>query len=75
MRSERTIAPQKPRGFGFDQRKVRGGLDRFKRRRLIGNLSSKGRSELGCVYLCSDLSSGVTGENVYVDAGYNIVGL
>lgn len=27
------------------------------------------------VYLCSDLSSGVTGENVYVDAGYNIVGV
>ena len=27
------------------------------------------------VYLLSDLSSGVTGENVYVDAGYNIVGL
>lgn len=27
------------------------------------------------VYLVSDLSSGVTGENLYVDAGYNIVGL
>ena len=27
------------------------------------------------VYLLSDLSSGVTGENIYVDAGYNIVGL
>lgn len=27
------------------------------------------------VYLLSDLSSGVTGENLYVDAGYNIVGL
>lgn len=27
------------------------------------------------VYLLSDLSSGVTGENVYVDAGFNIVGL
>jgi enoyl-[acyl-carrier protein] reductase I len=27
------------------------------------------------VYLVSDLSSGVTGENIYVDAGYNIVGL
>ncbi len=27
------------------------------------------------VYLVSDLSSGVTGENVYVDAGYNIIGL
>jgi enoyl-[acyl-carrier protein] reductase I len=27
------------------------------------------------VYLLSDLSSGVTGENLYVDAGYNIIGL
>jgi enoyl-[acyl-carrier protein] reductase I len=27
------------------------------------------------VYLVSDLSSAVTGENIYVDAGYNIVGL
>jgi len=27
------------------------------------------------VYLLSDLSSGVTGENIYVDGGYNIVGL
>ena len=27
------------------------------------------------VYLISDLSSGVTGENIHVDAGYNVVGL
>jgi len=27
------------------------------------------------LYLISDLSSGVTGENIYVDSGYNIVGL
>jgi enoyl-[acyl-carrier protein] reductase I len=27
------------------------------------------------VYLLSDLSSGVTGENIYVDCGYNTVGL
>jgi len=27
------------------------------------------------VYLVSDLSSGVTGENIFVDCGYNIVGL
>jgi len=26
-------------------------------------------------FLCSDLASGITGENVYVDAGYNITGL
>ena len=27
------------------------------------------------LYLCSDLSSGVTGEIIYVDAGYNIIGM
>lgn len=27
------------------------------------------------VYLLSDLSAGVTGENIYVDAGYNVVGV
>ena len=27
------------------------------------------------VYLLSDLSSGVTGENIFVDAGFNTVGL
>lgn len=27
------------------------------------------------VWLCSDLSSGVTGEIIYVDAGYNILGM
>jgi enoyl-[acyl-carrier protein] reductase I len=27
------------------------------------------------LYLCSDLSSGVTGEVVHVDAGYNIIGM
>ena len=26
-------------------------------------------------FLCSDLASGITGENIYVDAGYNITGL
>ncbi len=27
------------------------------------------------LWLCSDLSSGVTGETIYVDAGYNIMGM
>jgi enoyl-[acyl-carrier protein] reductase I len=27
------------------------------------------------LFLLSDLSSGVTGENVFVDSGFNIVGL
>jgi len=26
-------------------------------------------------FLCSDLAAGITGENVYVDSGYNIVGM
>jgi enoyl-[acyl-carrier protein] reductase I len=26
-------------------------------------------------FLCSDLASGITGEILYVDAGYNIIGL
>ncbi|NKQ36365.1 MAG: SDR family oxidoreductase, partial [Chloroflexi bacterium] len=27
------------------------------------------------LYLCSDMSSGVTGEVIYVDAGYHILGM
>jgi enoyl-[acyl-carrier protein] reductase I len=27
------------------------------------------------VYLLSDLSSGITGQNVYVDCGYSVIGL
>ena len=27
------------------------------------------------IYLLSDLSSGVTGENIHVDAGYHVVGM
>lgn len=36
-----------------------------------------GADEVGktAVYLASDLSTGVTGETIFVDAGYNIVGL
>lgn len=26
-------------------------------------------------FLCSDLSAGITGQNIYVDAGYNIIGM
>ena len=29
----------------------------------------------GAVYLASDLSSAVTGEVIYVDAGFNILGV
>jgi len=47
----------------------------------VGSLSPLKRNvtqdEVGntAVYLASDLSSGVTGETIYVDAGYNIIGI
>lgn len=28
-----------------------------------------------CAFLCSDLASGITGQNIYVDSGYNIIGM
>lgn len=56
-----------------------GGIDDMfswveKKAPLRRNIETEevGRS---AVYLVSDLSSAVTGENIYVDAGYNIVGL
>ena len=56
-----------------------GGIDEIfdwvaKKAPLRRNIDA---SEVGktAVYLLSDLSGGVTGQNVFVDAGYNIVGL
>jgi len=56
-----------------------GGIDEIfdwvsKKAPLRRNINA---GEVGktAVYLLSDLSSGVTGENLFVDAGYNIVGL
>lgn len=56
-----------------------GGIDEIfdwvsKKAPLRRNIDA---SEVGktAVYLLSDLSSGVTGENIFVDAGYSIVGL
>ncbi len=56
-----------------------GGIDEIfewvsKKAPLRRNISA---GEVGktAVYLLSDLSSGVTGENLFVDAGYNTVGL
>ncbi|NOX58396.1 MAG: enoyl-ACP reductase [Planctomycetes bacterium] len=56
-----------------------GGIDEMfehveKKAPLRRNIDAE---EVGktAVYLASDLSSGVSGENIYVDAGYNIVGL
>lgn len=56
-----------------------GGIDEIfewveKKAPLRRNISAE---EVGktAAYLLSDLSSGVSGENLFVDAGYNIVGL
>ncbi len=56
-----------------------GGIDEMfthmeKKAPLHRNITGE---EVGktAVYLLSDLSSGVTGENIYVDSGFNIVGL
>jgi enoyl-[acyl-carrier protein] reductase I len=56
-----------------------GGIDEIfdwvaKKAPLKRNITAE---EVGktAVYLVSDLSSGVTGENIFVDAGYSIVGL
>ena len=56
-----------------------GGIDEMfewteKKAPLRRNIEA---NEVGkkAVYLASDLASGVTGETLYVDAGYNIVGL
>lgn len=56
-----------------------GGIDEIfewvpKKASLRRNIEA---SEVGktAVYLASELSSGVTGENIFVDAGYSIIGL
>jgi len=56
-----------------------GGIDEMfewvqKKSPLQRNIDTE---EVGksAVYLISDLSSGVTGENLYVDAGYNTMGV
>jgi enoyl-[acyl-carrier protein] reductase I len=56
-----------------------GGIDEIfewveKKAPLRRNIDA---AEVGktAVYLASDLSTGVTGETIFVDAGYNIVGL
>jgi enoyl-[acyl-carrier protein] reductase I len=56
-----------------------GGIDEIfqwveKKAPLHRNIDA---AEVGktAVFLASDLSSGITGENIFVDSGYNIVGL
>ncbi|HEX7010040.1 MAG TPA: enoyl-ACP reductase [Phycisphaeraceae bacterium] len=64
----RTLAASAVGGIGemFDHQQRKAPL----RRNITGE-------EVGhtAVYLLSDLSSGVTGENIHVDAGFSIVGL
>ncbi len=43
-------------------------------RRLRRNITAADVGGAG-VYLLSDLSTGVTGEVLYVDAGYNVIGM
>lgn len=56
-----------------------GGIDEVfdwvSRRSPLGRNIDAGEVGKTAVYLLSELSSGVTGENIFVDAGYNIVGL
>ncbi len=52
-----------------------GFLEQVEEKTPLGrNISGK---EVGdaALFLCSDLSRGITGEIIYVDAGYNIVGI
>ncbi len=58
-------------GIGDFRRMHRQFADTAPLRRNI-TLEDVGNTAL---WLCSDLSSGVTGETVYVDAGYNILGM
>ncbi len=64
----KTLAAAGIRGFR-DMLDSAGGLSALRR-----NVSTE---EVGnaAAFLCSDLASGITGEILYVDAGYNIMGL
>ncbi len=58
-------------GIGGFRKMLRYTEERAPLRRNV-NQEEVGKTAL---WLCSDLSSGVTGEIVYVDAGYNILGM
>ncbi len=58
-------------GVGGIRKMLRYSEERAPLRRNV-NQEEVGRTAL---WLCSDLSSGVTGEVVYVDAGYHILGM
>ncbi len=59
------------RGIGDLGTMLKGHAERSPLRRNVDQAEVAGAA----VYLASDLSSGVTGEITYVDAGYNVMGL
>jgi enoyl-[acyl-carrier protein] reductase I len=63
-----TLAARGISGFG-EMLKVHAERSPLKR-----NVQPKELGDTG-LYLASDMSSGVTGEVIYVDCGYNIMGL
>ena len=54
---------------------LRGMLSMFEERAPLRRNVSQDDVGRASLFLCSDLGAGVTGETVYVDAGYNILGL
>ena len=55
-------------------RRLRRHAQRPRRARPSGTPRGSRRSRLDGVFLASDASSGITGEVIYVDCGYNIMG-
>ena len=64
----KTLAASGVRGF-------RGILGQVEERAPLRRNVSQGDVGNTALFLCSDLASGITGEVVHVDAGYNILGL
>ena len=64
----RTLAPRASPG----SRRCTAGSRRSRRCAPTSPPKTSGRS---AVYLCSDLSSAVTGETLYVDGGFSIMGV
>ena len=65
----RTLAAAGIAGLQGDVRRVR------RRRAAARQHHARGRRARRAVYLASDLSSAVTGEVLYVDGGFNIMGV
>ena len=63
----KTLAARGIAGFGD---MLKGHVERAPLQRNI-EVDEIGKAAL---FLASDLSSGITGETIYVDAGYNIMG-